>query len=77
MGNARRFVTGFLTQLHRKHRIEICALAAGVAELVVSELVTNVCRYAPGLCAVHVELAGPVLEIMVWDTNPSLPVVCA
>ncbi|MET9513206.1 ATP-binding protein [Streptomyces flavidovirens] len=77
IGDARRFVTGFLTQLDQEHRIEVPARAAGVAELVVSELVTNVCKYAPGPCVVNVEVAGSVLEITVWDTNPVLPVVCA
>ncbi|MET9513174.1 ATP-binding protein [Streptomyces flavidovirens] len=76
IGNARQFVTGFLTQLHQEHRIEVCALAVGVAELVVSELVTNVCKYAPGPCVVNVEVADRVLAITVWDTNPALPVVC-
>ncbi len=77
IGDARRFVTGFLTQLHQEHRIEVPSRAADVVALVVSELVTNVCKYAPGPCVVNVEVAGSALEITVWDTNPALPVVCA
>ncbi len=75
IGEARRFVSGFLTRLREDHRIEVSSRAAGAAELVVSELVTNVCKYAPGPCVVDVEVAGPVLEITVWDTNPVLPIV--
>ncbi len=49
----------------------------GVAQLVVSELVTNARKYAPGPCGVNIEWAGAVLEITVWDTDPALPVVRA
>ncbi|MFF8610977.1 ATP-binding protein [Streptomyces sp. NPDC015346] len=77
IGDVRRFVVGFLTRLRREHRIKVPSPAAGAAELVASELVTNVCKYAPGPCVVNVELAGPALEITVWDTNPAMPQVCA
>lgn len=74
---ARRFVAGFLTRLCQKHGVEVSSRAAGAAELVASELVTNACKYAPGPCVLNVELAGAAVEITVWDTNPALPVVCA
>ncbi|WP_434599843.1 ATP-binding protein [Streptomyces sp. A5-4] len=74
IGDARRFVVGFLAQLTEEHRGEISSRVAGAAQLVVSELVTNACKYAPGPCVVNVELDGPALEITVWDTDPALPV---
>ncbi|OEJ29872.1 hypothetical protein AR457_32590 [Streptomyces agglomeratus] len=77
MGDARRFVVGFLAQLQEERRAEISAQVTGVAQLIVSELVTNACKYAPGPCVVNVELAGPVLEITVWDSHSALPVTCA
>lgn len=77
IGDARRFVVGFLAQLQEERRAEISPQVTGVAQLVVSELVTNACKYAPGPCVVNVELAGPVLEITVWDSHPVLPVSCA
>ncbi|MFD5098764.1 ATP-binding protein [Streptomyces albidochromogenes] len=73
IGDARRFVAKFLAQVRAERRPEISAQVTGVAELVVSELVTNACKYAPGPCVVNVELAGPVVEITVWDSDPVLP----
>ncbi|MGW0562754.1 ATP-binding protein [Streptomyces sp. NPDC003016] len=75
IGDARRFVTGFLTQLQEDRWIEVSPRLTEIAQLVVSELVTNARKYAPGPCAVDVELSGPVLEITVSDTSPVLPVV--
>ncbi|MDJ0467121.1 ATP-binding protein [Streptomyces sp. H27-C3] len=77
MGDARRFVVGFLAQLTEQRRGEISARVAGAAQLVVSELVTNACKYAPGPCVVNVELDGRALEITVWDSDPALPVTRA
>ncbi|WP_444852263.1 ATP-binding protein [Streptomyces sp. NPDC000229] len=51
--------------------------AVGAAQLVVSELVTNACKYVPGPCAVDLEVDGPALQITVWDTDPALPVARA
>ncbi len=75
IGDARRFVTGFLAQLQEDGWIEVSPRLTEIAQLVVSELVTNARKYAPGPCAVEVELSGPVLEITVSDTSPVLPLV--
>lgn len=45
------------------------------AELVVSELVTNVLRHAPGPCALTLRLTGEELSISMYDTSPDAPVV--
>lgn len=45
------------------------------AELVVSELVTNVLRHAPGPCALTLRLSGTELSISLYDTSPDAPVV--
>jgi anti-sigma regulatory factor (Ser/Thr protein kinase) len=44
------------------------------ARLVVSELVTNSARYAPGPCTVTLEVIGSVLHIAVSDTSTGQPV---
>ncbi|MGW7056144.1 ATP-binding protein [Streptomyces sp. NPDC054887] len=77
IGNARRFVVGFLARLREERRLDISSHVTGVAQLVVSELVTNACKYAPGPCVLSVELAGNALEITVWDSDPVLPVARA
>ncbi|SFF41088.1 hypothetical protein SAMN05216251_113158 [Actinacidiphila alni] len=43
------------------------------AQLVVSELVTNACKFAPGPCALNLELLESVLEITLWDSDATLP----
>lgn len=45
--------------------------------LVVSELVTNACKYAPGPVLMDLRIASGCLEITVWDSDPRLPVARA
>lgn len=45
-----------------------------VVQLVVSELLTNACKYAPGPSLVDLELAEDRVEVTVWDSAPVLPV---
>nr|WP_240529874.1 ATP-binding protein [Streptomyces mangrovisoli] len=45
----------------------------GLVQLVVSELVTNARKYAPGPVAMKVCLVGAAVEIEVWDGDPALP----
>lgn len=49
----------------------------GSPQLVVSELVTNARKHAPGPCLVDPELSGDSVGIAVWDTAPVLPVAKA
>lgn len=44
-------------------------------QLVVSELVTNACRHAPGPCGLDLELTagGRLARVTVWDTSPQAP----
>ncbi|MBT2440344.1 ATP-binding protein [Streptomyces sp. ISL-36] len=48
--------------------------AADAARLVVSELVTNVVKYAPGPCRLELALHADTLEIRVHDSHPVMPV---
>ncbi|WP_432119516.1 ATP-binding protein [Streptomyces sp. bgisy032] len=45
------------------------------AQLVVSELVTNAVRHAPGPCGMNLRLARDELAITVWDTSTRTPVL--
>jgi signal transduction histidine kinase len=74
---ARGLVADFLARVRRVRGVEVSVSVAGAAELVVSELVTNACKYAPGPCTVEVELTGAVLQIVVRDTEPVLPIARA
>lgn len=48
----------------------------GMVELVVSELVTNAHKYAPGPCLLDLEVVDGAVEISVWDSDPTLPAAC-
>lgn len=74
---ARAFAAGFLAQAQAEHNVSVPARAVADTQLVVSELVTNAFKYAPGPCALHLEIDGPVLEITAWDTETTLPIAMA
>ncbi|MFI2906958.1 ATP-binding protein [Streptomyces sp. PDY-4] len=51
--------------------------AADAVQLVVTELVTNARKYAPGPCLLTLEVKEGVVEVTVWDSEPRLPVAQA
>lgn len=48
-----------------------------LAQLVVSELVTNALKYAPGPVLLQLRIVDSSLEIAVWDSEPVLPLARA
>jgi anti-sigma regulatory factor (Ser/Thr protein kinase) len=73
IGAARDFTAAFLAGL-RQAGVPIERRQHDDAVLVISELVTNVVRHAPGPCRLTLELAGSDLEITVSDTSTRQPV---
>ncbi|MFF4845435.1 ATP-binding protein [Streptomyces collinus] len=73
IAEARHRATAFLTQHECGHRWRMPDRVVGLTELVVSELVTNACKYAPGPILLRLRLAGEALEVEVWDSGPVLP----
>lgn len=74
---ARRLALSFLADVHQVHGVPVSDRATGGVQLVVSELVTNARKYAPGPCLLTLEVKEGVVEVTVWDSNPSLPVAQA
>lgn len=74
---ARHFATDFLTRAQALHGIPVSAKEIGAAQLIVSELVTNACKFAPGPCLMDLVIQNGTLEITVWDTDSVLPVARA
>ncbi|AMW13715.1 hypothetical protein A4E84_31925 [Streptomyces qaidamensis] len=72
---ARRALQAFLAYVPCTGRRPVPAPLAIDAELVVSELVTNAIRHAPGACGMILQLSDDGLAITVWDTSAELPVV--
>ncbi|OKJ72784.1 ATP-binding protein [Streptomyces sp. CB02460] len=73
IARAREFVRGFLSEAQVLRGWAASDRAVDVAQLVVSELATNVCKYAPGPCLLDLESDGAVLTISMWDTGAVLP----
>ncbi|CAM5655505.1 hypothetical protein GCM10010345_91750 [Streptomyces canarius] len=48
-----------------------------LTQLVVSELVTNAHKYAPGPILLDLRVLGDLVEVVVWDSDPVLPIARA
>jgi anti-sigma regulatory factor (Ser/Thr protein kinase) len=77
IGQARHFAGDFLSRARNTLGVTMSARVVELTPLVVSELVTNACKYARGPVLMDVRLVGGWLEIAVWDSDPALPVARA
>ncbi|MET7458096.1 ATP-binding protein [Streptomyces sp. NPDC005574] len=77
IGDARHLAVSFLTAVQSMHGVPVSERALGAAQLVVSELVTNAVRYAPGPVALHLQVHDGAVRVSVWDSDPVLPDVAA
>lgn len=73
IARARRLTHEFLSRVQHRDGLTVSARAMDLSQLVVSELVTNALRYAPGPVLLHLRIAGAAVEIAVWDSDPVLP----
>lgn len=74
IAGARDLTGDFLARVQREHGLPVSARTMDLSQLVVSELVTNALRYAPGPVMLQLRIAGAAVEIAVWDSDPALPV---
>ncbi|MFD4550456.1 ATP-binding protein [Streptomyces sp. NPDC058466] len=74
IARARHTAADFLARVRDGAGAPVSARARELTQLVVSELVTNVVKYAPGPVLLGVRIAGDTVEITVWDSDPQLPV---
>ncbi|MEU1280928.1 ATP-binding protein [Streptomyces sp. NPDC005805] len=75
VASARDAVTGALAVMAMALRAALPDRLVGDVQLVVSELVTNAVKYAPGPCLVDVELDDSGVTVAVWDSGTALPTV--
>ncbi|HWU08197.1 MAG TPA: ATP-binding protein [Streptomyces sp.] len=73
IARARGFVRQFLSDARSTHGLDVPSRTLDIAQLVVSELATNVCKYAPGPCLLDLEVDGDMLGITMWDSGSVLP----
>jgi hypothetical protein len=59
----------FLTTVQTVHGLPVSERAMDMVQLVVSELVTNARKYAPGPCLLDLEIVESAVQISVWDSS--------
>ncbi|MFF8531987.1 ATP-binding protein [Streptomyces sp. NPDC015532] len=77
IAEARDMARDFLTSLQAVHGLPVSARAMGMVQLVVSELVTNARKYAPGPCLLTLQVEDGAVQVSVWDSSITLPSVPA
>ena len=74
IGAARDFATDFLRRAQAEYGVPVTGPLVEDVRLVVSELVTNAAKYAPGPCLLDLEFLEDALRITLWDTEATMPV---
>ncbi|TDT29196.1 anti-sigma regulatory factor (Ser/Thr protein kinase) [Streptomyces sp. BK208] len=77
IAEARRTADAFLDRARSEHGVFVAQRARDLTRLVVSELVTNAHKYAPGPALMDLHLHDGTVEVAVWDSGPALPIARA
>ncbi|PWJ02373.1 ATP-binding protein [Streptomyces sp. NWU49] len=77
IAQARHLAAGFLSRVQADHGLPVSQRAMDLTQLVVSELVTNARKYAPGPALLDLRITGDTVEVSVWDSDPALPIAKA
>ncbi|MFF4172320.1 ATP-binding protein [Streptomyces sp. NPDC001744] len=75
VADARRRAAAFLEEARTEHLVPVPEHAKDLTELVVSELLTNACTYAPGLVLVELCVTADSVDVVVWDSDPAIPLI--
>ena len=74
IAQARHLAAAFLARARAEDGLPVSTRAVEIVQLVVSELVTNARKYAPGPVGLDLRVAGDAVEVIVRDGNPAPPV---
>ncbi|MDF3298857.1 ATP-binding protein [Streptomyces tropicalis] len=80
IAEARRIAGDFLARARGPYGLAVAQRAVDLTQLVVSELVTNARKYAPGPVLLDLRIVFgdlDLVEVAVWDSDPVLPVARA
>ncbi|MGW2858776.1 ATP-binding protein [Streptomyces sp. SDr-06] len=77
IAQARHLAAEFLVRARDEYGVVVSQRAQDLACLVVSELVTNALKYAPGPVLLDLNIEDETVEIAVWDSDPVLPIARA
>ncbi len=72
---ARDLAYRFLADAQAVHGLPVCRSAMDIVQLVVSELMTNAGKYAPGTSLLTLDAGDGAIEVSVWDNNPAPPAI--
>ncbi|WP_133889835.1 ATP-binding protein [Streptomyces sp. BK208] len=73
IGDARHHAVTFLDRAAREHRLPVSARTRDLTQLVVSELVTNARKYAPGPVRIALRISSRAVDVVVSDTHTAVP----
>ncbi|MFF5650773.1 ATP-binding protein [Streptomyces collinus] len=73
IADARQHAVAFLDQASDDYGLLVPTRTKELTQLVISELVTNACKYAPGPVLVELGLTAGAVEVVVWDSDPTVP----
>ncbi|MEU1037860.1 ATP-binding protein [Streptomyces sp. NPDC005551] len=73
IADARHHAAAFLEQARTEHHLTVSARAMDLTQLVVSELVTNARKYAPGPVLLELRLTADAVDVVVRDSDPTVP----
>ncbi|MEV6837171.1 ATP-binding protein [Streptomyces sp. NPDC051133] len=77
IAQARHRAAEFLSRVQAEHGLPVSQRSVDLTQLVVSELVTNARKYAPGPVLMDLRIVGGSVEVVVWDSEPVLPMARA
>jgi anti-sigma regulatory factor (Ser/Thr protein kinase) len=73
IADARHHAAAFLDRASDDQHLPVSARARDLTQLVVSELVTNTRKYAPGPVLLELGITARTVDITVWDSDPKVP----
>ncbi|WP_371666776.1 ATP-binding protein [Streptomyces sp. NBC_00289] len=73
IADARHQALAFLDRARTEYDLPVSARARDLTRLVVSELVTNARKYAPGPVLMELRVTARAVEVVVWDSDPTVP----
>lgn len=73
IAQARHVATAFLAKARDHAGIPVAKATVEIVQLIVSELVTNARKYAPGPALLKLRIHGGVLSVELWDSSPVVP----
>lgn len=73
IAQARDHAAAFLDSAGTDHQVPVSDRTRDLTQLVVSELVTNSRKYAPGPILMELRLTTRAVEVVVWDSDPTVP----